>query len=163
MAEWFNGVFLCIELIHDFKNKFRPYFDFFHGRTLFLKSWVNFIHKKTPLNHSAVLIWNLHLASTRSIEYCLRGVVTLWRHRGRRQTIRPFCLKPPRHCCHTHTHTYWSQLMPEHFGVQWRLWLFPGSRSSISGCYGRWASIVVCSWLIVFFWVHQWVCFHISL
>ena len=33
---------------------------------MFLKSWVNFIHKKTPLNHSAVLIWNLHLASTRS-------------------------------------------------------------------------------------------------
>ena len=31
-----------------------------------MKSWVNFIHKKTPLNHSAVLIWNLDLASTRS-------------------------------------------------------------------------------------------------
>ena len=28
--------------------------------------WVNSIHKKTPLNHSAVLIWNLDLASTRS-------------------------------------------------------------------------------------------------
>ena len=33
---------------------------------MFLKPWVNFIHNKTPLNHSAVLIWNLHLASTRS-------------------------------------------------------------------------------------------------
>ena len=36
-------------------------------RILFLKSWVNLIHKKTPLNHSAVLVWNLDLASTRSI------------------------------------------------------------------------------------------------
>ena len=35
-------------------------------RILFLKSWVNLIHKKTPLNHSAVLIWNLDIASTRS-------------------------------------------------------------------------------------------------
>ena len=34
---------------------------------MFLKSWVHFIHKKTPLNHSAVLIWNLDLASTCSI------------------------------------------------------------------------------------------------
>ena len=24
-AEWFNGVFLCIELTHDFKNKIRPW------------------------------------------------------------------------------------------------------------------------------------------
>ena len=31
-----------------------------------MKSWVNFIHKKTPFNHSAVSIWNLDLASTRS-------------------------------------------------------------------------------------------------
>ena len=36
---------------------------------MFLKSWVNFIHKKTPLNHSAVLIWNRDLASTRFTEY----------------------------------------------------------------------------------------------
>ena len=24
-AEWFNGVFLCIKLTHDFKNKIRPW------------------------------------------------------------------------------------------------------------------------------------------
>ena len=33
---------------------------------MFLNSWVNSIHKKAPLNHSDVLIWNLDLASTRS-------------------------------------------------------------------------------------------------
>ena len=34
---------------------------------MFLKLWINSKHKKTPLNHSAVLIWNLDLTSTRSI------------------------------------------------------------------------------------------------
>ena len=33
---------------------------------LFSKSWVNSIYKKTPKNHSAVLIWNLDLATTHS-------------------------------------------------------------------------------------------------
>ena len=41
------------------------------GRFLFLKSWVNSIHKKAQLYHSAVLIWNLDLASTRSTGQCL--------------------------------------------------------------------------------------------
>ena len=41
---------------------------------MFLKSWVSFIHIKALLNHSAVLIWNLDLASTRSSVHSARIV-----------------------------------------------------------------------------------------
>ena len=57
---WIFGLILAIfpcKIGSNFRSKSTHKFM---AEFCFLKSWVNSIHKKTPLNHSAVLIWNQH-------------------------------------------------------------------------------------------------------